>query len=217
MRLLIVEDSAPLAQAVARHLSAQGHAVDIAGSIAEAEDALAVADYALMLLDLGLPDGSGLGLLRACRAAGDATPVIVATARDQISDRIAGLDAGADDYVVKPYDLDELSARIRANARRGQDAPSPVVELGGVSVDRARRRVFRGPEEIRLTQREWALFDTLVGARGRVLGKPALEEALFAFDAEIEGNAVEVYVSRLRRKLGAKVIETRRGLGYLVP
>lgn len=217
MRLLIVEDSAPLAQAVARHLSAQGHAVDIAGSIAEADDALAVADYALMLLDLGLPDGSGLGLLRACRAAGDATPVIVATARDQISDRIAGLDAGADDYVVKPYDLDELSARIRANARRGQDAPSPVVELGGVSVDRARRRVFRGPEEIRLTQREWALFDTLVGARGRVLGKPALEEALFAFDAEIEGNAVEVYVSRLRRKLGAKVIETRRGLGYLVP
>ena len=92
-----------------------------------------------------------------------------------------------------------------------------MVELGGVSVDRARRRVFRGPEEIRLTQREWALFDTLVGARGRVLGKPALEEALFAFDAEIEGNAVEVYVSRLRRKLGAEVIETRRGLGYLVP
>lgn len=143
--------------------------------------------------------------------------MILATARDQISDRIAGLDAGADDFVVKPYDLDELSARIRANARRGQDAPSPVVELGGVSVDRARHRVFRGPEEIRLTQREWALFDTLVGARGRVLGKPALEEALFAFDAEIEGNAVEVYVSRLRRKLGAKVIETRRGLGYLVP
>lgn len=217
MRLLIVEDEPNLSDAVARHLSAQGHAVDQAATLAGAEDALAVADYALVLLDLGLPDGSGLALLRARRAAGDRTPVIVATARDQISDRIAGLDAGADDYVVKPYDLNELSARIGANARRGQDSPAPVIDLGPVTVDRARRRVFRDGQEVRLTQREWALFDTLLGARGRVLGKPALEDALFAFDAEIEGNAVEVYVSRLRRKLGADVIETRRGLGYLVP
>lgn len=217
MRLLIVEDSAPLAEAVARYLTAQGHAVDRAATLAEAEDAVAVAEYALILLDLGLPDGSGLGFLRARRAAQDRTPIVIATARDQISDRIAGLDAGADDYVVKPYDLEELAARIRANARRGQDSPATVIDLGGVTVDRARRRVHAGGAEVRLTQREWALFDTLLGARGRVLGKPALEDALFAFDAEIEGNAVEVYVSRLRRKLGQGVIETRRGLGYLIP
>lgn len=191
MRLLIVEDSAPLAEAVARHLTAQGHAVDRAATLAEAEDAVAVAEYALILLDLGLPDGSGLGFLRARRAAQDRTPIVIATARDQISDRIAGLDAGADDYVVKPYDLEELAARIRANARRGQDSPATVIDLGGVTVDRARRRVHAGGAEVRLTQREWALFDTLLGARGRVLGKPALEDALFAFDAEIEGNAVE--------------------------
>lgn len=217
MRLLIIEDAADLAAAVGRHMTAEGHAVDFAATLADAEDALSVADYALILLDLGLPDGSGLALLRALRAKGDRTPVIIATARDQISDRIAGLDAGADDYVVKPYDLAELSARIRANARRGQDAPDPVVTFGGLTVDRARQRIFSGAEEIRLTQREWALFDTLLGARGRIVGKPALEEALYAFDAEIEGNAVEVYVSRLRRKLGAPIIETRRGLGYLIP
>lgn len=217
MRLLIVEDEPNLSAAVARHLTAQGHAVDQAGTLADAQDALAVADYALVLLDLALPDGSGLALLRALRASGNATPVIVATARDQISSRIAGLDAGADDYVVKPYDLQELAARIRANARRGQDAPAPVTQIGPVRVDRARRRVFVDDAEVRLTQREWALFDTLVGARGRVLAKLALEDALFAFEAGIEGNAVEVYVSRLRRKLGPRVIETRRGLGYLVP
>ena len=164
MRLLIVEDSAPLAEAVARHLTAQGHAVDRAATLAEAEDAVAVAEYALILLDLGLPDGSGLGFLRARRAAQDRTPIVIATARDQISDRIAGLDAGADDYVVKPYDLEELAARIRANARRGQDSPATVIDLGGVTVDRARRRVHAGGAEVRLTQREWALFDTLLGA-----------------------------------------------------
>lgn len=217
MRLLVVEDEPNLAAAVSRHLTAQGHAVDLAATMGDAQDALAVADYALVLLDIGLPDGSGLQLLRLMRAAGNTTPVIVATARDQISDRIAGLDAGADDYVVKPYDLQELAARIRANARRAQEAPAPVVQIGPVRIDRARLRVFVDQSEVHLTQREWALFDTLVGARGRVLGKPALEEALFAFQDEIEGNAVEVYVSRLRRKLGPGVIETRRGLGYLVP
>lgn len=218
MRLLVVEDNPDLADAVAARLRSEGHAVDVAASLRDAEDALAVADYALVLLDLGLPDGSGLALLRACRAAGNATPVIVATARDQITDRIAGLDAGADDYVVKPYDLDEIAARVRANARRAQNAPAPVIVLDGLTVDRARGRIFAaGGDEIRLTQREWALFDALLGARGRVLGKARLEDALYAFDTEIEGNAVEVYVSRLRRKLGAQVIETRRGLGYLIP
>ncbi|MCL7466502.1 response regulator transcription factor [Phaeovulum sp. NW3] len=217
MRLLLVEDTAELAQSVLRFLRAEGHAVDHAADAATAAEAMALADYACVILDLGLPDGSGLDLLRARRRAGDRTPVLIATARDQISDRIAGLDAGADDYVVKPFDLHELAARIRAHARRAQGVPQTRVQVAGLEVDRAAARLWRDGAEVRLTAREWALFDALLGARGRVLPKAALEEALYAFDDAIEGNAVEVYVSRLRQKLGASVIETRRGLGYVLP
>lgn len=216
MRLLVVEDMAHLADAVQRFLAGAGHAVDLAPDCATAEAALAVAQYDAVLLDLGLPDGSGLDLLRALRRRGDRTPVIIATALDQISDRIAGLDAGADDYVVKPFDLGELAARLRANARRATGAPSPDVMLAGLRIDRAAARVFRDDAEIRLTAREWAVLDALLAARGRVLSRAVLEERLYAFDAEIAGNAVEVYVSRLRAKLGAEVIATRRGLGYVV-
>ena len=216
MRLLLVEDTQDLAQSVLRFLQGEGHAVDHAPDAATAQAAQDVTDYACVILDLGLPDGSGLALLKAWRGTGDRTPVIIATARDQITDRIAGLDAGADDYVVKPYDLRELSARIRAHARRGQGMPETRVQVDALEVDRAAARVWRSGSEVRLTAREWALFDALLGARGRVLHKSALQEALYTFDAEIEGNAVEVYVSRLRQKLGAGVIETRRGLGYVV-
>lgn len=216
MRLLLVEDTDDLAQSVLRFLRTEGHAVDHAPDAATAEEAVAVADYACVILDLGLPDGSGLDLLRGWRRAGNRTPVLIATARDQISDRIAGLDAGADDYVVKPFDLRELSARIRAHARRGQGLPETRIAVAGLEVDRAAARLWQDGAEVRLTAREWALFDALLGARGRVLPKAALEEALGSFDAAIEGNAVEVYVSRLRTKLGAGVIETRRGLGYVL-
>lgn len=217
MRLLVVEDTPELAEAVLRYLRDAGHAVDHAADLASAEAAMDVARYACVVLDLGLPDGSGLELLRRRRKAGDRTPVVVATARDQISDRIAGLDAGADDYILKPFDLGELAARLRASARRGQGQPESRIVLDGLSVDRAAAKVWRDGAEIHLTSREWALFDALLAARGRVLSKTALEEALYAFDDAVEGNAVEVYVSRLRQKLGAEVIETRRGLGYLVP
>ncbi|MCB2158289.1 MAG: response regulator transcription factor [Rhodobacteraceae bacterium] len=217
MRLLLVEDTPELAHSVLHFLRSEGHAVDHAPDAATAAAAMAVADYACVILDLGLPDGSGLEVLKARRKAGDRTPVLIATARDQISDRIAGLDAGADDYVVKPFDLRELSARIRANARRGQGIPETRVTVGALEVDRAAARLWRAGDEIRLTAREWALFDALLGARGRVLPKSALEEALFTFDDAVEGNAVEVYVSRLRQKLGSEVIETRRGLGYILP
>ena len=217
MRLLLVEDTADLAESVLRFLRGEGHAVDHAPDLASAEAAMDVASYACVVLDLGLPDGSGLDLLRRCRRAGDRTPVIVATARDQISDRIAGLDAGADDYIVKPFDLGELSARIRANARRAQGQPDSHIALGDLVVDRAAAKIWRDGHEQRLTSREWALFDALLAARGRVLSKAALEEALYAFDDAVEGNAVEVYVSRLRQKLGAGAVETRRGMGYLVP
>lgn len=217
MRLLLVEDTPDLARSVLQFLRAEGHAVDHAPDAATAEEAMALAEYACVILDLGLPDRSGLEVLRARRRAGDRTPVLIATAFDQISDRIAGLDAGADDYVVKPFDLGELSARIRAHARRGQGLPETRLALAGLEVDRAAARVWRGGAEIRLTSREWVLFDALLGARGRVLSKAALEEVLGSFDTLIEGNAVEVYVSRLRTKLGAGVIETRRGLGYILP
>jgi len=217
MRILLVEDTPDLAQSVIRFLQAEGHAVDLAPDAASAEAAMAVADYACVILDLGLPDGSGLEVLRARRRAADRTPVIIATARDQISDRIAGLDAGADDYVVKPFDLGELAARIRAHARRGQGLPETRLQIGLLQVDRAAARVWTEAGEVRLTAREWALFDTLIGARGRVVPKATLEEALYAFNDMIEGNAVEVYISRLRQKLGASVIETRRGLGYVLP
>jgi two-component system OmpR family response regulator len=217
MRLLLVEDTPELAHSVLQFLRAEGHAVDHAPDAATATAAMAVADYACVILDLGLPDGSGLDVLRARRRAGDRTPVLIATARDQISDRIAGLDAGADDYVVKPFDLNELSARIRAHARRAQGVPETRLGVGALEVDRAAARVWREGAEVRLTAREWALFDALLGARGRVLPKTALEDALYAFDDAVEGNAVEVYVSRLRQKLGAGVIETRRGLGYVLP
>ncbi|MCV2864596.1 response regulator transcription factor [Albidovulum sediminicola] len=217
MRLLLVEDTDELAQTVLRFLRAEGHSVDHAPDAATAEEAMAVANYACVILDLGLPDGSGLDVLKARRRAGDRTPVVIATARDQVSDRIAGLDAGADDYVVKPFDLSELSARIRAQARRGQGLPETRITVAGLEVDRAAARIWRDGAEIRLTAREWALFDALLGARGRIVPKAALEELLGTFDAVIEGNAVEVYVSRLRTKLGPSVIETRRGLGYVLP
>ncbi len=217
MRLLLVEDTQDLALAVLRHLRAQGHAVDHAACAQDARAALSVSDYACVILDLGLPDGSGLDLLRGLRAQGARTPVIIATARDQISDRIAGLDAGADDYIVKPFDLGELSARLRAHARRAQGSPETRIGLGEIEVDRARARVWRAGVEVRLTAREWALLDVFLGARGRVLPKSTLEEALYAFDDAIEGNAIEVYVSRLRQKLGADLLRTRRGLGYELP
>lgn len=217
MRLLLVEDSEDLALSVLRFLQSQGHAVDHVSDAAGAEAALLTGEYACVILDLGLPDGSGLTVLKAARGRRDRTPVIIATALDQISDRIAGLDAGADDYVVKPFDLQELAARVRAHARRGQGLPETRIALGDLQIDRAAARIWRGDDEIRLTSREWALFEALIGARGRVLSKAVLEEALYAFDARIEGNAVEVYISRLRQKIGAERILTRRGLGYLLP
>ncbi|WP_207102945.1 response regulator transcription factor [Paracoccus shandongensis] len=217
MRILLVEDEADIADALLRFLRARGHAVDHAADLETAGAALDVAEYGAVLLDLALPDGSGLDLLRDQRRRGNRVPVLIATAHDRIADRIAGLDAGADDYVVKPYDLAEVEARLRAHARRASGDPAPESRVGGLRVDRAGARLFRDGDEIRLTSREWALFDALLSARGRVLSRQALEERLYAFGDAIEGNAVEVYVSRLRGKLGPDAIQTRRGLGYLIP
>ncbi len=161
-----------------------------------------------------LPDGPGLDFLKQRRAARDATPVIILTARDQISDRIAGLNAGADDYLVKPFDLSELSARIGAVARRYSGNPNPLVEIGDLEIDLAARTVRRDGMPVALTAREWVLFEAFVQRPGALLSKGQIEERLYSFDAEVESNTIEVYIGRIRRKLGHDLIETVRGMGY---
>ncbi len=215
MRILLVEDEPGLGWAVQDHLRREGHAVDWVKRLDDAEAALKAVGYGLLLLDLHLPDGLGLNLLRSLRAGGDKLPVMILTARDQVRDRVEGLNAGADDYLVKPFDLEELTARLQAVARRYGETPSPLLTLGGLEIDQNARRLKLGGKEVKLTAREWAILDLLVKNRGTAVSKERIEEALYAFGAEVESNAVEVHVSRLRKKLGAEQpITTLRGLGY---
>ena len=214
MRVLLVEDTDALGQAVHEQIAADGHAVDWVQRLEHARSSVRSTHYDLILLDLMLPDGLGLDFLRQRRAAGDSTPVIILTARDQISDRIAGLNAGADDYLVKPFDLFELSARVAAVARRYAGNPNPQIRLGPLEVDLAARSIFGPAGRIDLSQREWAIFEALLQRPGSIVTKPQLEQRLYAFDSEVESNTIEVYVSRLRKKLGRDAIETLRGLGY---
>ncbi len=217
MRVLLVEDDEMLGDAVKTHVHRQGHAVDWALSRDEAEASLAAAEYDLILLDLRLPDGSGLDILKGLRARRDEVPVIIMTAHDQISDRIAGLNAGADDYLVKPVDLGELQARIHAVSRRYGTHKLPALTIDGIAVYPSERRIA-GPdgEDIQLSSREWAVLDRLIARKRAIVSKAQIEEALYEFGAEVESNTVEVYVSRLRRKLGKQAIETVRGIGYRI-
>ncbi|BAQ74012.1 MULTISPECIES: response regulator transcription factor [Pseudomonas] len=214
MRVLLVEDAAGLGDAVREQIADDGHAVDWVQRLEQARASVASTPYDLILLDLMLPDGRGLEFLRQRRGAGDVTPVIILTAQDQISERIAGLNAGADDYLVKPFDLFELSARVAAVARRYSGNPNPQIRLGELQVDLNARTVQRDGSIIDLTAREWAVFEAFVQRPSALLSKSQLEERLYAFGAEIESNTIEVYVSRLRKKLGRELIETVRGMGY---
>lgn len=214
MRVLLVEDATGLGDAVREQIADDGHAVDWVQRLEQARASVASTPYDLILLDLMLPDGRGLEFLRQRRSAGDVTPVIILTAQDQISERIAGLNAGADDYLVKPFDLFELSARVAAVARRYSGNPNPQIRLGELQVDLSARTVQRGGSIIDLTAREWAVFEAFVQRPSALLSKSQLEERLYAFGAEIESNTIEVYVSRLRKKLGRELIETVRGMGY---
>ncbi|MCK6453690.1 MAG: response regulator transcription factor [Alphaproteobacteria bacterium] len=214
MRVLLVEDDAILGAAVRDQIAADGHSVDWVTRLDAAADHVASAAYDLVLLDLMLPDGRGIGFLRDRRAKGDVTPVIILTALDQISDRIEGLNAGADDYMVKPFDLSELSARLNAVARRYSGNPNPLVEIGDLRIDLATRSITRAGKNVALTAREWALFEALVQRPGQLLSKAQLEERLYSFSDEVESNTIEVHVSRLRKKLGHGIIETVRGVGY---
>lgn len=214
MRVLLIEDDAVLGAAVRDQIIADCHSVDWALRLDDAADCIAVTTYDLILLDLMLPDGRGVPFLRTLRARGNATPVIIATALDQISDRIEGLNAGADDYLIKPFDLAELSARIGAVGRRYAGNPNPRMTHGDLEIDLAAHSVLCAGRMVPLTAREWALFEALLQRPQYLLSKARLEERLYAFDTEIESNTIEVHISRLRKKLGRDTIETVRGLGY---
>ena len=214
MRVLLVEDDAALSEAVCDYLRAKAYVVDAVPSLAQAGAALHAARYAAVLLDLHLADGDGLALLPRVRALRERPIVIVLTARDQVSDRIRGLDAGADDYLVKPYDPGELLARLRAVERRRSTEQAPLLQLGDLQIDLAREQVRRSSVPIALTQKEWALLRVLATRPDRIHARESLQDALYGFDDEADSNTLEVFISRLRKKLGRQHIETVRGLGY---
>lgn len=214
MRILLIEDDTVLGAAVRDQIAGDGHSVDWVQRLDAAGDAIGGAPFDLLLLDLMLPDGRGIPFLRRLRARGDVTPVIILTALDQVSDRIEGLNAGADDYLVKPFDLAELSARIGSVARRYSGNPNPIITHGPLEIDLAARSIHRDGRPVQLTAREWALLEAFLARPGQLLSKAQLEDKLYAFDTEVESNTIEVHVSRLRKKLGAGIIETERGLGY---
>ena len=226
MRLLLVEDDRMIGESLRAALRLEGYAVDWVRDVAAAQAALGSERFDLVLLDLGLPPGGrseatatgvdGMTVLRTLRARGDATPVIVLTARDQRGDRVAGLDAGADDYLVKPFDLDELNARIRAVLRRHGGRAEPSLRCGPVSLDPATRQVARDGVPVSLSAREFAVLEALMIRPGALLSRAQLEDRLYGWGEEIESNAVSVYIHQLRRKLGADFIRTVRGVGYYV-
>ncbi len=214
MRILLIEDDTVLGAAVRDQIASDGQSVDWVTRLDAAGDTVRSTVYDLILLDLMLPDGRGVGFLKTLRSRGDVTPVIILTALDQVSDRIEGLNAGADDYLVKPFDLAELSARIGSVARRYSGNPNPIIKHGALAVDLAARSIRRDGKPVQLTAREWALFEAFLSRPGQLLSKTVLEDKLYAFDAEVASNTIEVHVGRLRKKLGRQVIETERGLGY---
>ncbi|HZP92504.1 MAG TPA: response regulator transcription factor [Burkholderiales bacterium] len=217
MRLLLVEDDPMIGESVRLGLRQDGFAVDWVQDGKAAETALAAQPYDLALLDLGLPGKSGLDLLAAMRRAGNGVPVLILTARDGVADRVRGLDGGADDYLVKPFDLNELAARVRALLRRRGGRAEPVIRHGALTLDPVSHEASRAGRSQRLSQREFALLEALLARPGAVLSRAALEERLYGWGEEVESNSVEVHIHNLRRKLGADVIRNVRGVGYMVP
>jgi DNA-binding response OmpR family regulator len=217
MRLLLVEDDTMIGEAVLDQLRAEYYAVDWVRDGEMALTALQSQTYDLVLLDLGLPRVDGLDVLRALRGRKLRVPVLIATARDSVQQRVQGLDAGADDYILKPYDLDELLARIRALLRRAAGRAEPVYEHKGVSICPATREVSVQGQPVILSAREWAVLEPLLARPGMVLSRPQLEEKLYGWKDDISSNAVEVYIHGVRKKLGAELIQNVRGVGYMVP
>lgn len=214
MRVLLVEDDDLIAHGIQAGLRAHGLTVEGVATAAQAEAALSVAHCDVVILDLGLPDEDGMSLLQRLRASGMALPVLVLTARDAVEDRVAGLRAGADDYLLKPFDLDELVARLHALLRRAAGRSVDVIEHGPLRLDSERGEVSLHGRPVVLPRRELALLAALLHARGRILSVDQLKDSLYGLSEEIESNALNVHIHHLRRKLGADVIETVRGVGY---
>jgi DNA-binding response OmpR family regulator len=216
MRLLLVEDDTMLGRGMRQGLAEAGFTVDWVTDGHAAELALANGVYDLALLDVGLPAKDGMTLLSEMRARRDALPVLIVTARDSVADRVAGLNAGADDYVLKPFDLDELVARVRALLRRRAGAAGPLLECGGIVLDPVRREVRKDGQEVPLSTREFALLEALMQRPGAVLSREQLEDTVYGWGEEVGSNAVEVHLHKLRRKLGPDTIRNVRGVGYKV-
>lgn len=231
MRILVVEDDAGIADGLCTNLQQRGYAVDVCDGIASAWSALRAEPFDAVLLDLGLADGEGSELLQRLRTSpptagleagapslpDPATPVLIVTARDLVSQRIAGLDQGADDYLVKPFDVNELDARLRALLRRAAGRASPTIRYGNIEVDPAARTVMQDGRPVEMSPREFSVLLVLLQARGRVLSRQQIEERLYSWQSAIESNAVEVHIHHLRRKLGSGCIQTMRGVGYFMP
>ncbi|HEY4066995.1 MAG TPA: response regulator [Burkholderiaceae bacterium] len=216
MRLLLIEDDPMIGRAVQHGLDKAGFAVDWVTDGRSGESAAANGVYDLIVLDLGLPRVDGLALLQTLRARSDSVPVLIASARDGVPERIKGLNAGADDYLLKPFDLDELIARVRALLRRRNGSATPVLSAGTLSLDPVRRQVLQDGREVSLTAKEFAVLEALLQRPGAVLSRERLEESIYGWAEEIGSNAVEVHLHNLRRKLGANVILNVRGVGYRI-
>jgi len=206
-----------IAQGLQTALRQEGYTIDWMGDGNSAAAALRTTSFDLVLLDLGLPERDGIDVLRELRRRGDATPVLILTARDELNDRIAGLDAGADDYIVKPFDLDEVSARMRSVLRRAAGRGDPCIQHRGIRLDPVTHSVERDGEPVRLSAHEYAVLEALLQRPGAILSRAQLEDRLYGWGEQVESNAVEVYVHGLRRKLGADAIHTLRGVGYFIP
>ncbi|HET7098059.1 MAG TPA: response regulator [Casimicrobiaceae bacterium] len=216
MRLLLAEDDRMIGESVQRGLRQDGFAVDWVADGRAAELALAEKVHDLVVLDLGLPRKQGIDVLRSMRQRGDLRPVLIVTARDAVTDRVAGLDAGADDYVVKPFELTELAARIRALLRRSAGRAEPIVAYGDIELFPVTREVRQRGEPVTLSPREFAVLEALIARPGALLSRAQLEEKLYGWDQEVESNAVEVHIHSLRRKLGTEAIRNVRGVGWMI-
>jgi len=216
MRVLLAEDDPMIGASVRQGLGQDGFTVDWVADGRGAELALAEGVHDALLLDLGLPKRAGLEVLGAMRRRGDTRPVLILTARDAVADRVAGLDSGADDYMVKPFELDELAARLRALLRRSAGRAAPVLRHGDIELDPAAHEVRRGGEAVSLSGREFALLEALLARPGAILSRAQLEEKLYGWEDAVESNAVEVHLHALRRKLGADLIRNVRGVGWML-